>query len=113
MVRIAFLISIPSDTSRSSRVLAIRRRDRQLSRWRAASQEVGKQIVAGRSEDRFRVELHAFNRKRAMSESHDQLVGFGSDYKIVRKRRALDGQRVISRGLERIGNPGKDAATVV
>src|SRR5882672_10518280 len=64
--------------------------------------------------DRFRMELHTFDRQRLVAQTHDLAVGRpGSDFQTSRQRFALDRQRVIAgRGKWR-GQVGKDADTLV
>src|SRR5215212_3353567 len=111
-VRIASLMS-RSRTNRSSPTLAISRRDRQLSHWRPSSQEVGKEIIARRRQNRLRVELDAFHRQGAMSQAHHQAVGLGRDLELGRQCCSIDDQRVIPGGLKWIWKACKDAGAVV
>ena len=48
-------------------------------RRRAATQEIRKQIVPGRGQDRLRVELDALDRELAVAQAHDEAVGLGGD----------------------------------
>ena len=59
------------------------------------------------------MELHAFYRQRLMAQPHDfveravRAFRPRRDFEAVRKRRALDHQRVVAGRLERIGKTGE------
>src|SRR5438067_1118284 len=60
------------------------------------------------------MELHPFDRKLAMAQSHDRAVlGLGGDLENFGKRFPLDNERVIARRLERIGNSGEHTSADV
>src|SRR5215212_4981293 len=78
-VRIAPLMSWSSDTNWSPPTLAIGCRNRHLPHRRSPSQEVRQEIIARRRQNRLWVELDAFDRQPAVSQSHDQAVDFGGN----------------------------------
>ena len=54
-------------------------------------------------QDRFGMELHAFDRQRPVPHAHDHaIVGLRRDLQFIGQRGALDDQRVIARRIERI-----------
>ena len=72
------------------------------------------ELFARGREHRFGVELNAFDFVAAMTETHDDAVtGFGGDGQLTRERFALDDERVVTRGGERLGQFAEDIFTVV
>ena len=61
-------------------------------------------------EDRLGVELHALDRQLAVAQAHDRAVGgLGGDLEHVGQAVAVDDQRVVAGGLERVGQAGEHA----
>src|SRR5512139_1817697 len=60
------------------------------------------------------MKLHALDRMRVVSHSHDlSLHGLGGYLKTPRDRLPLDEKRVVAGGIERAGYPAEDASAVV
>src|SRR6267142_6868829 len=77
-------------------------------------QEVLQELLAGFGEDRFGMELDAFDFVAAVAEAHDDaVIGFGGDGEFARERFALDDERVIARCREGIGQPAENTLAVV
>ena len=56
------------------------------------------------------MELHALDVELAMAQPHDRaVVGLGGDLEHVGHRGAVDDERVVAGGLERIGQAGEHA----
>src|SRR5947207_4665390 len=65
-------------------------------------------------QDRFRMKLHALDRKLAMAHAHDLAVFAGrGDLQAGRHRLALNNQRMIAGSGQRVGEAGEDAAVYV
>ena len=81
---------------------------------KSESQEVLKQLLAGSGENRFGVELYAFEFVAAMAEAHDDaIVSLRGDGKFAWKRFAFDDERVIARGNKGLGQFAEDTFAVV
>src|SRR5579859_606390 len=64
-------------------------------------QEIPQQRVPLLAQDRFRVELHALDRKRAMAHAHDLAVlRLRGHLEAIRQPRAPDRERMVARGGE-------------
>ena len=60
------------------------------------------------------MELHALDRELPVAQSHDRaVVGLGRDLELGGNRRAVDDERVVAGGLERVGQVREHAAAVV
>ena len=93
---------------RSTRLMALRDH-------REASEEVADQLIAAGRAVRLGVELNAEDGPLAVRERHDRAV-VGLARRCVRNVRhglALDDERVIARGLHRIGAAGEEALAAV
>src|SRR5687768_13646618 len=67
------------------------------------AQKVGEQLVAVLGQDRLGVKLNALDRQRLMAHTHDLAVlGPGGHLQAIGHALALDDERVIARGLDRI-----------
>src|SRR3972149_3486521 len=86
-----------------------------LRGWSCRLQEVAQDVVADGGEARLRVELHALDRIQHVADGHDDAaVGLRRDLQLfVREPLALDGQRVVTDRLERVGEAAEDAGAVV
>ena len=63
------------------------------------TQKIFEEFETGAGQDRLRMELHAFDAKFAVTQTHDCAVGgFGGNFQRSRQRLSLDDQRVIARG---------------
>src|SRR5947209_5074463 len=64
--------------------------------------------------DALGMELDAVERPLAMLQSHDDAVRrLGGDGQAVGPARAVDDEGMVARRLERVGQPGEDAAAAV
>jgi hypothetical protein len=63
-------------------------------------EEILKKLHPNVGEDRFGVELDAFDEEFAVAETHDDAIGFRGDFELIRKSFFLDDERVIARGGE-------------
>src|ERR1700731_827838 len=63
-------------------------------------EEILQELHPNVGEDRFGVELHAFDEEFAVAETHDDAIGFRGNFELIRKRFFLDDERVIARGGE-------------
>ena len=76
--------------------------------------EARENFLAVARENRFRVKLHAVHGELAVAQRHDfAVVAFSDDLEAPGKRNPLDDQRVVSTGVKRIGQIGKESASVV
>src|SRR5947209_4564114 len=102
-------------TAPSATVLVPNQRElRRLGQGGSFADEVREQVFATWSQDRLGVELHAFNVEFTVPKSHDQpVVGLGRHLQARRKRRAIDDQRVIPGGDERIRKIRENALAAV
>src|SRR5689334_4180051 len=76
--------------------------------------EILEQLPAVLGEDRLGVKLHAFDRQLPMTDRHDFTVfRRGRDVEHLGEARALDGERVVARGVERRRHPGEHTALVM
>jgi len=77
-------------------------------------QKVLEELFAAGGEDGFGVELDAFEFGATVADAHDDaVVGFGGDGEFARQRFAVDDERVVARGGERVGEFTEDAFCVV
>ena len=77
-------------------------------------EKILQQLLPLEREDRFRMELHAVDRKFAVTQAHDFLFrGLGGDFEIVGKCLAADDEGMISGRLERIRQPRENPVAVV
>src|SRR5262249_44807772 len=73
-----------------------------------------KQLLAGLSEHRLRMELDAFQFAAPVADAHDDaVIGFRGDGEFARQRLALDNQRMITGSGEGIRQLAKHALCVV
>ena len=81
---------------------------------RLEREEILEELFAAGGEDGLGVELDAFEFCAAVADAHDDaVVGFGSDGEFARKGFALDDERVVASGGERVGEFAEDAFCVV
>src|SRR5207245_11688636 len=77
-------------------------------------QEIREELLAGVGEDRFRVELNAFDLVAAVAQAHDNaVIGFRGDRELARQRLPFHNERVIAGGRERVGQLAEDIFPVV
>ena len=77
-------------------------------------EEVLQQLFACRCHDGFGVELHAFTDEFAVPQPHNQTIrSRRRDFQHRRQTFAFDNQRMVTRGGERVIQPGKDRAAIV
>ena len=69
-----------------------------IERLATVVEERLEEFVGAAAGNRFRVELHAFNRERLVTNAHDVAVGStGGHFEIRRERRFVDDQAVVTR----------------
>src|SRR5204862_7520816 len=77
-------------------------------------QEIGEQALAMLGQNRLGVELDAFDGPFAVTYAHDLIVlRTRRNHEGGRKSRRIDGERMVTRRLERRGQAGKDAGAAV
>ena len=77
-------------------------------------EEVAQHVVTAGRQDRFGMELHAFDGVLTMTQTHHEpVVGRGRDLETIGHRVAGHDQRVVARRLERIGQAGEHPSPVV
>src|SRR5690606_26196030 len=89
------------------------------ARTSVAIQEVLQQLVTVLGQDGFGMELHAFERQRAVLNAHDLFARAVSvlrprrNLEAIRQRFLLDDERMVARCTERIREPLEHATVVV
>ena len=69
-----------------------------VERFATVVEECLEEFVGATAGNRFRVELHAFNRERLVANAHDVAVGrAGGHFEVRRKRRFVNDQAMVSR----------------
>src|SRR5215472_142103 len=77
-------------------------------------QEIGEELLARVGEDRFGVELDAFDFVAAVTEAHDDaVIAFRGDHELARQRLPFNNERVITGGRERVRQLAEDIFAVV
>src|SRR5256884_763968 len=72
-------------------------------------QEIREELLAGVGEDRFRVELNAFDLVAAVAQAPDNAgIGFRGDRELARQRLPFPNERGIAGGRERGGQRGEE-----
>jgi hypothetical protein len=81
---------------------------------RSQREEILEELLTGGREDGFRVKLDAFEFVAAVAEAHDDaVVSFGGDGEFARERFALDDERMVARGSERLRQLAENILAVV
>src|SRR5580658_9799526 len=77
-------------------------------------QKILEELETGRRQYGLRVELYTFHPQLSVTQAHNRaVIGFGRDFQGARQRFALDDQRMIARGDERLRQVVKYGLAIV